>query len=63
MEQPHSGKGHEHIITVAAGNDRIVPDGTAGLGHIVHAAGVGPLDIVVKGEERIGTQGNAPDAV
>ena len=61
VEQPHSGEGHDHVVFVAFGNDQIVTDGTARLGDILHAAGFGPLDVVGKGEESVGTQSHAID--
>ena len=57
MEQAHTGEAHHHVVFVAGVNHVIVPDGAAGLGHILHAAAVGALDVVAKGEEGIGAQG------
>ena len=58
MKQPDPRKRHNHMILVAGLNHMVVPDRAAGLGNILYAAFVGPLDIVPKGEEGVGAQGH-----
>ena len=31
----------------------VVPDGAAGFRHVLHAAAVGPFDVVAEGEESV----------
>ncbi len=59
VEQSHAGEGHGHAVLVALGDDQIVPDGAAGLGDILHAAAVRPLDVVREREEGVASQGHA----
>ena len=59
MEQALPCKGHSHSILVAGIDHVVVADRTARLGDIRHAAFAGPLNIVPKGEEGVGAQGNA----
>ena len=58
MEQPHTGEGHDDTALVAFLNHQIIPDRAAGLGNVGNTGSAGSLDIVCKGEERIGVQGN-----
>lgn len=53
VEQPHSSKGHNHVVLVAFFDDQVIPNGTAGLGHVAHTGLEGPLDVVREGEEGI----------
>ncbi len=52
------GKTHDHVIFVAGGDDVVIPDRTAGLGHVADPGTVSPFDVVAKGEEGIRSQGN-----
>ena len=61
VEQAHTGKGHDNVVLVALGNHQVIPDRAAGLGNIADTGSIGPLDVIRKGEERVGTQGNTPD--
>ena len=61
VEQSQAGEAHDHIVPVTGFDDRVVPDGAAGLGDVADAAAEGPLDIVGEGEEGVGAQGHAPD--
>lgn len=54
MEQTDAGKYHCHIVLVAAGDHQIIPDGTAGLYDVLHAALVCSFHVVGEREERIG---------
>ena len=63
VEQAHTSEGHDDAVFVALLDDQIIPDGATGLGNIGNAGGIGPLDVVGKGEEGIGAQGNPSDAV
>ena len=58
VEQPHSSKGHNHVVLVAFFDDQVIPNGTAGLGHVAHTGLEGPLDVVREGEEGIRAQGD-----
>ena len=58
MEQADTGKGHHHVVLVAAIDDGIIPDGTAGLRNVFDAALFRSLDIVREREEGIGYQGH-----
>src|SRR5699024_7743290 len=61
MEQPQPAEGHGDAVLVAGVHDLLVPDGAAGLDDGGHAAAAGPLDVVPKGEERVGAQAHAGD--
>ena len=54
MEQTDTGHGHGDPILVAGIDDVLVTDAAAGLGHVFHAAAMGPFDVVPKGEEGVG---------
>ena len=56
VEQSHAGEGHDHALLVALRDDQIIADRTAGLGDIFHTGGIGPLDVVAEGEERVAAQ-------
>ncbi len=55
MEQTDTGKAHHHAIFITCLNNIIVADRAARLSHIFHAALVGPLNIVAKWKECVGT--------
>ena len=59
MEQPNPRKAHGHAVLIADLNHIVVAHRSAGLSHILHAASVRPLDIITKGEERVGSQRHA----
>ena len=58
MEKPHVRKRHGHAVFIAALDDRVITDGSAGLCDILHAALVSAFNVVAEGEEGIGTQGH-----
>lgn len=53
MKQAQAGKGHDHAIPVTAVNHEIIPNGTAGLCHIAHAAAPGADNVVIKREKSV----------
>ncbi len=63
VEQPHSGKSHDHVIIIALGNDKVIPDRPAGFGDIADAAAACTLDVVGEGEEGITAQDNIFEVV
>ena len=56
MEKAKPVKRHDHVILVAGHNDVVVANRSARLGNVLHAAFVGSLDVVAKGEEGVGTE-------
>ena len=61
MEQPHTGKCHDHAVFIACINYKVVAYGTARLRHIGNAALLCPFDIIRKREKRIAAQRNSGD--
>ena len=59
VEQPQAREAHGYAVAVGDLNYVVVADGAARLGHIGHAGAVRALDVVAKGEERIGAQCHA----
>ena len=57
MEQAHTGKCHSNTVFVAAFDNEIVTDRSAGLCDILNTASLCSFDIVVEREESIGTEG------
>ena len=53
MEQTHTSKRHRNAVFVAGHDHMIVADGASSLSDELHAALVGTLDIVAKGEESV----------
>jgi hypothetical protein len=56
MEQPQACKAHHHVMFIAAFDDGIVADGTAGLRDVLHAAQIRTFDVVREREERVGAE-------
>lgn len=63
MEETDTGEAHHHAVSVAGIDDAVIPDRTAGLGNVGHAAAMSSFDVVTEGEEAIGSQGYARDTV
>ena len=59
MEQADARESHGDAILVARGNDMVITHGAAGLGNVLHAALVCPLNVVAEGEESVRTQRHA----
>ena len=53
MEQPRSGKGHDHVLFITLFDNQIIPDGAAGFCDVLDTGSEGALDVVAEGEERI----------
>ena len=47
------GKGHCHIVFVRRFDYMVITDGAAGFRYVLHAAAMGPFDVVAKGEEGV----------
>ena len=58
VEQADSCEAHDHVVGVAGLDDVVIPDTSAGLCDILHAASESSLDVVSEGEERVGTECN-----
>ena len=58
VEQPDAGKGHNHPILIASLDYMVIPHGASRLGDILDPAFISPVNIVPKGEKRIGPQSN-----
>ena len=63
VEQSHSCERHGHAVLVAAVDNHVVADRSAGLCDVGNAALLRTLDVIVEGEERIGAKGNARNCV
>ena len=53
VEQADAREGHGDAVLVAGGNDVIVAHAASGLGDVLHAALVCPLNVVAEGEEGV----------
>ena len=56
VEQADAREGHGNAVLVTGGNDMIVAHAASGLGDVLHAALVCPLDVVAEGEEGVRAQ-------
>ena len=59
VEEAHVGESHGDVVFVAGHDDMVVAHGAAGLGDVLHAALVGALDVVAKGEEGVAAEAYA----
>ena len=57
MEQSDSGKYHRHVILITAFDDRIIPDGAAGLCNVFYAALMCAFNVIGKREECVRAKG------
>ena len=63
VEKTHSCECHCHAVLIAALDNDIVTDRSAGLCDILNAGLLRSLDIIAEGEECIGAKGNAIDSI
>ena len=63
MEMSHSGKAHRNAVFVAALDDEIVADRSAGLCDVGNARLLRALDVIAKGEEGIRAKCYAADCI
>ena len=61
MEQTHAGECHSNAVFVAAFDDEVVTNGTAGLCDIINAALLCAFDVIGEGEECVGTEYDTGD--
>ena len=63
MEKSHSGKAHRDVILVAALDDEIVADRSAGLCDVGNAGLLRALDVITEGEEGVRAECYAADCI
>ena len=56
VEQADPCKCHYHSVLIAGIDHLVIADRAAWLGYILHAAFVGPVNVIAKGEEGIRSQ-------